>query len=500
MRATGAKPALSRPHHDRKRASRIPPSPARLAPLRNVHSAMTAMSQTTQQPSHTFTGTPPPADASGRSLRLCIFGAPPGTGNLGVTALHRALLQGIAQRVEHPALTVFDDRRGIRDAAAPVLDRRLPFQLCGAIPTRRIHLRESLWRIRVSGRLGGLGNPAVAALRAADAVLDVTGGDSFTDLYGPRRFRWASLDKLITLEQGAPLILTPQTIGPFGDERTTRIAQRILRAAAMIWARDARSHALLRELLGADFDPQRHRFGVDLAFGLEARPPVQPLPAPIAAWLAAGSERPVIGFNVSGLLANNAPASQRRFGLRADYREAVIGFLTRILRETDANVLLTPHVVTRSGHHEHDPDACTSIIHSLGDIGAGRLALAPRTEDPAEMKWIIARTDWFCATRMHAGIAALSSAVPTAAIAYSHKTRGVYDTCGQGRHVADPRESSTEEVIDRLWQSWSQRAAAASELRHRLPFVLRQADEQMDAMLACAGLETHAAPERRRAA
>jgi polysaccharide pyruvyl transferase WcaK-like protein len=458
------------------------------------------MSRTPHTPRDSFAGPRPSADAPGRSLRLCIFGAPPGTGNLGVTALNHALLQGIARRVEQPSITVFDDRRGVRDATVSVSDRQLPFRLCGAIPTRRIHLRDSLWRIRLSGRLGGLGNPAVRALRAADAVFDVTGGDSFTDLYGPRRFRWATLDKLIALEQGPPLVLTPQTIGPFGDERTTRTAQRILRAAAMIWARDARSYALLRQLLGADFDPARHRFGVDLAFGLEARPPEQPLPLPVSAWLAPEAERPVIGFNVSGLLCNDAPTSQRRFGLRADYREAVIGFLRRILRETDANVLLTPHVVTRPGHHEHDPDACISIIHSLGDDHAARLALAPLTQDPTEMKWIIARTDWFCATRMHAGIAALSSGVPTAAIAYSHKTRGVYDTCGQGRHVADPRESTTEEVIDRLWQSWTQRAAAAVELRHRLPLVLRQAGDQMDAMLACAGLPARDAPGLRRAA
>jgi colanic acid/amylovoran biosynthesis protein len=458
------------------------------------------MSRTPHTSTDSFAGALPSANAADRSLRLCIFGAPPGTGNLGVTALNRALLEGIARRVEHPSITVFDDCPGLWDARAPVSGRELPYHLCGAIPTRRIYLRDSLWRIRASGRLGGLGNPAIRALRAAGAVLDVTGGDSFTDLYGPRRFRWATLDKLIALEQGAPLILAPQTIGPFSDDRTRRIAQRILRAAAMIWARDARSDDLLRELLATEFDPERHRFGVDLAFGLEARPPAQPLPPPVSSWLAEDAPRPVIGFNVSGLLANDASASQRRFGLRADYSAAVIGFLRRILRETDANVLLAPHVMTRSGHHEHDPDACVSVRDALADCETRRIALTPQTHDPGEMKWIIARTDWFCATRMHAGIAALSSGVPTAAIAYSHKTRGVYDTCGQGRHVADPRESNTDEVISRLWQSWTQREAAAADLRHRLPFVLRQAEAQMDAMLACAGLSAQDEPRLRRAA
>lgn len=439
-------------------------------------------------------------NAPDRPLRLCIFGAPPGTGNLGVTALNRSLLEGIARLAPDASITVFDDCPGTRMDSAPLSDRRLPYQLCGAIPTRRIYLRDSLWRIRLSGRLGGLGNPAIRTIRRADGVLDVTGGDSFTDLYGPRRFRWASLDKLIVLEQGAPLILAPQTIGPFRSAHTRRIGRRILRAATMIWARDARSFAFLRELLGGDFDPDRHRCGVDLAFGLQARRPAQPLAPPVSSWLAEDAPRPVIGFNVSGLLSNNAAASRARFGLRAEYDRAVVGFLRRILRETDANVLLMPHVVTRPGHHEHDPDACASATDALRDVDRTRIATVSGDYDPGEMKWIIARTDWFCATRMHAGIAALSSGVPTAAIAYSHKTRGVYDTCGQGWHVADPRESDTGQVIDHLWQSWMRRSGAAADLRHRLPLVLRQAEGQINAMLACCGAPAQAEPALRRAA
>jgi len=480
-----------------------PPSPASAGahqPRRDAHTT-TTMSKTTPLMISSFRRADHPMGAPDQPLRLCIFGAPPGTGNLGVTALNRSLLEGIARRAPDAAITVFDDQRGIRMDSAPLPNGRLPYRLCGAIPTRRIYLRDSLWRIRLSGRLGGLGNPAIRALRAADGVLDVTGGDSFTDLYGPRRFRWATLDKLIALEQGAPLILAPQTIGPFRSARSRRIGRRILRAATMIWARDTRSYAFLRELLGADFDPDRHRCGVDLAFALEARRPERPLDPPVSDWLADDASRPVIGFNVSGLLSNNAAASRARFGLRAEYDRAVIGFLQRILRETDANVLLMPHVATQAGHHEHDPDACASVTRALRDVDKRRIATVSGIYEPGEMKWIIARTDWFCATRMHAGIAALSSGVPTAAIAYSHKTRGVYDTCGQGWHVADPRESDTAQVIDHLWESWMHREAAAADLRHRLPFVLRQAEDQMSGMLAGCGIEpAQTARDLRRAA
>ncbi|MHC4305786.1 MAG: hypothetical protein ACYS15_19130, partial [Planctomycetota bacterium] len=76
-----------------------------------------------------------------RPLKLCIFGAGPGTGNLGVSALSLSLLSGIARRVGDPLITVFDDRKGIRQSCVRVAGRDLSYRLCGAIPTRRIYLR-----------------------------------------------------------------------------------------------------------------------------------------------------------------------------------------------------------------------------------------------------------------------------------------------------------------------------------------------------------------------
>jgi polysaccharide pyruvyl transferase WcaK-like protein len=146
------------------------------------------------------------------------------------------------------------------------------------------------------------------------------------------------------------------------------------------------------------------------------------------------------------------------FGLQADYARAVTDFLKRILDETDANVLFVPHVFTRQGHFEHDPDACASVAATLGEATKQRVACLPAGLSPGKTKWAIGRTDWFCGTRMHASIAAISSGVPASAIAYSDKTLGVFETCGQGEHVADLRYLETGEVVDRLWESWETRS------------------------------------------
>ncbi len=389
------------------------------------------------------------------------------------------------RRVADPKITVFGDSRGFQPVRAFLAGRNLKYRFCGAVATRRIYRPDSLWQIRLAGRLGGLGNSVLRVIRDADAVFDLTGGDSFTDLYGNRRFRWVTAEKTIALEQRRPLILPPQTIGPFLSPRSKRIAQQILKSAAMIWTRDPMSFNLLREMLGNSFNPDAHRCGVDLAFGLDTQEPQVPLPEKIASWLSDDTSRPLVGFNISGLLVNDAAASKRRFHLRGDYRIIVTRFLDRVLRNTDANILLVPHVITNPGHFEHDPDACAAVAEALREVAGDRIATVPNGFGPCEMKWIISHTDWACGTRMHAAIAALSSGVPCAGIAYSPKMSGVFDTCGQGEHVADPRQADNDSVIEQLWRSFCERDETRENLLRCLPAIRSQVETQMNAIVKC---------------
>jgi len=470
--------------------------------------------------------------STNRPLRLCLCGASPDTGNLGVSALCYGVLGGIFGCYPDADFTVFDGGHGLRPAETEFAGRSFRYWRCGATGTRRVWQRRSYWNIRGSSWLGGLGNPAVRRLLDADAVLDITGGDSFTDMYGPRRFRAGSAFKRFVLGLGKPLILLPQTYGPYRDPRHLEVAADIVRRAAMAWSRDERSFATLKELLGDAFDRDRHRSGVDVAFALEARAPRAPLPEPIATWLAsrgtdfqsvtatalppreglgegvavptlprahvpAPAEPPVptfprshlptpvlVGFNVSGLIWHDPDAMRNRYGFKADYRAVVLGSLRRLLLETDANILLIPHVLTPPGHYESDPAANDAVVAALCEdsdsrvraAAAERLAVVPPLYDhPSEAKWLIAHCDWFCGTRMHACIAGLSTGVPTAAIAYSVKTQGVFETCGVGDCVVDPRRFDTAAVVGGLVAVWSARGAAAATLRGHTAAVRAQA-------------------------
>ena len=428
---------------------------------------------------------PAPARPGG-APRLCLFGAAGDTGNLGVSALLHSTLGALARLSPEAEVTVFDNGWGVREAEGVYGGRAFRYRLCGARLSRRLHRPESYWNMRVSAFLGGLANPGARAVREADAVWDVTGGDSFADLYGARHLRAMVAPKRLALDLGVPLVLLPQTYGPFHLPSSRRAARAILAGAALAWARDARSFEALRELAGADFDPERHRLGVDVAFGLEARAPRAALPEAIAGWLHRPRSAPLVGLNVSGLIANDPRASER-FGLEVDYRAALRALVERLLERSDARVLLVPHVLVPDGAVESDPLACRALRAELPRRDLERVEVLPAGLDQSETKWVLGQLDWFCGTRMHACIGALSSGVPAAGVAYSPKTRGVFETCGQGERVADLRRGTAAELVELLWRAWEERAQAAAVLAERLPEVRRTCAEQMELTLAASG-------------
>ncbi|MGH3646288.1 MAG: polysaccharide pyruvyl transferase family protein [Micromonosporaceae bacterium] len=402
------------------------------------------------------------------SFAVCLFGVPGAERNLGVGALRASVIAGLRAREPDADITVFDDGWGIRS--------RDGFRLAGARDSRRWHRTESYRNMWFAARTGA-SNPGLRVIDRADAVLDISGGDSFCDLYGYARFRTVAWPKRIALQRGRPLVFLPQTYGPFRNRRTRAEAVRLLRGATAAWARDADSYAAMVELLGADHDPQRHKQGVDVAFGMTSAPPPEPVREPVEKFLAADAS-PVVGLNVSGLLVTRG----RDFGLRADLALAVRR-ITELLVGDGARVLMIPHVSTPGGVDD-DTETNGQLAREFATRYPDRVALAPAGLDPRQAKWLIGRTDWFCGMRMHATIAALSQAVPTASIAYSRKTRGVFAALGQQRRVADARNQTTDEVVEVLWAGWRQRASTAAGLARRLPEVTTAASDQLDQIVA----------------
>lgn len=420
--------------------------------------------------------------SDGNTLAFSLFGVPGSQYNLGVGALRAATVGSVLAAEPDARVTVFDDGWGVRAGDAYVGGRPVPIELCGARHSRRFHRPESYQNMRISATFGGLRNPALVRIDRADAVLDVSGGDSFSDVYGPYRFRTVAWPKRLAVLRKRPLVLLPQTYGPFRDAKIRAEAAELVRRSSMAWARDPDSFAALRELAGADFDPARHREGVDVAFALETRPPGEPGLAEFEAWMARESG-PVVGINVSGLLLRHEAGAE--FGLQGDLWGVVVGLCRRLLDEADVRIVLVPHVVVGFGPDDDVP-ATARLRSELSAQYGDRVTVAPSGLDAHQAKWVIARTDWFVGMRMHATIAALSTGVPSANIAYSMKARGVFATVGQEKHVADARTLGSDELLETVWQSWLSREQARLELAARTPEAIRQARAQMGEIISVA--------------
>lgn len=404
---------------------------------------------------------------SDRSIRLGVFGCPPTTGNRGVDALRLSILSGLADALPNGVeATVFDYGRGIRESSE-LPDAPIRVRLMGAYLSRRITSPANLQQMHWAQHLGaGAVQPAVRELRRMDAVLDISGGDSFSDIYSARRFRGSSITKKVTLAAGVPLILLPQTYGPYRSPSSRRQATRILKKATRVWARDLDSLRVVEGLLGNDFHPVHHKASVDVAFILEPREPPTVFRDALLAFRHTADI--VVALNVSGLLFNIEGYGRERFGFRDDYRALVTSLLKWLVSLDGIRVLLVPHV--ESGYqHDNDVTACKTLVDDLTKAEQERVLATPPGLGARELKWVIGRSDWVCATRMHAAIAGISQGIPTVAIAYSDKTLGVFETAAIARAVVDPRHLSNAELLDRIRHSFDSRQDHADALATRLP-------------------------------
>lgn len=405
---------------------------------------------------------------------ITLLNAAPDTGNQGVSALCHSVVAGMVGRGALQ-MTVADHGRGLRQANWGYTN----VDLVGLTHHRRFWRGDSLRTAKAMARIGGAVSAPARAIRRSKAVLDISGGDSFTDIYGRKRFEAMALTKRMVLDANVPLILLPQKLGPFSDDRAEAKAVDILRRAAAVWVRDAQSYAFLVNKLGRDFDPQRHRLGVDVAVALPQAEPAN-LDAGLRSWLVANREAPVAGLNVSGLLCNDACVSRRAFGL-ADSHEAQIEAVAHALLTTDPKLrlLLVPHVHKNEAEPESDIAAARRLLLRLGTLAEGRVRIVEGKPSAMELKWILARLDWFAGARMHATIGAFSSGVPTLGLGYTDKAQGVFDECGIGKDVADLRKLDARGLADRAVASFSAREADRAGLNSRLDGILTRAGREM---------------------
>jgi len=84
----------------------------------------------------------------------------------------------------------------------------------------------------------------------------------------------------------------------------------------------------------------------------------------------------------------------------------------------------------------------------------GRLKLIEGKYTSSEAKSVIGQCDMYISGRLHAGVAALSQAIPTALLGYGHKHRGFTRLLHQEKYVfegTDPEELKL--IVENYWEN-----------------------------------------------
>jgi colanic acid/amylovoran biosynthesis protein len=264
------------------------------------------------------------------------------------------------------------------------------------------------------------------AVRQCDCVIDIGGGDSFTDIYGAKRFAFLIWSKALVLALGKPLVLAPQTIGPFTKPVQKRLAAWVMARARAVFCRDPLSFDFAKAMAPT----ARLSQTVDVAFAL-------PFDRP-----AKSAARPRIGINVSGLLYNRGYDRASSFGMEIDYPAYIDQLLSALSQRSDLEVILVSHVLSDAVPVDDDRAVAATL--------AARhpwLTRAPDFADPVEAKSYIAGLDFLTGARMHACIAAYSAGVPVLPVAYSRKFIGLFCGVLDYPHVVPATGMTTEQAV-----------------------------------------------------
>ncbi|MDR1442372.1 MAG: polysaccharide pyruvyl transferase family protein [Bifidobacteriaceae bacterium] len=276
-------------------------------------------------------------------------------------------------------------------------------------------------------------------LAGYDVILDSGAGDSFADTYGLRRMLVMAYTQQKAVKLGLPLVLGPQTIGPFRSSLARRAARATMARATAVLARDPVSGRCAARLGATPID------STDLVFGL---PQVSP-----------ARNRDVM-INVSGLLWNGS--ARVSF---TQYRQALLALAAHLIKD-GRKVTLFAHVLDNPSA-DNDVPAVRQLNHQLG--GETEI-LIPKSLN--QVRSAIAGANIVIGARMHACLNALSLGVPAIAWAYSRKFSPLMSSLGWKASV-DLRAGMS--VVNQSLKLVS----AADSLKDQLPAVRRRATAKL---------------------
>ncbi len=269
-------------------------------------------------------------------------------------------------------------------------------------------------------------------LKKVGFVAAVNGGDGFSDIYGTETFKNRLFDAQLAIKEQIPLIILPQTLGPFKDAENLKVATRILKYASKVYVRDEK---FVPELNAMEVE---YKLTKDLSYFMQ--------PEKIDVDIASNA----VGLNVSGLCYSN---KFRDLSGKFEHYPLLIEKIIEYFQKNSIPLYLIAHSYNYKTpeYANDDMEAIKEVYNKLEN--KTNVYLIDKDLTSPQTKYVISQFKFFIGTRMHSNFAAIYTDTPVFGLAYSYKYEGSFDYMGLKGHYASVlniRKMDIPQVISQI--------------------------------------------------
>ncbi|NQU86212.1 MAG: polysaccharide pyruvyl transferase family protein [Mariniphaga sp.] len=269
-------------------------------------------------------------------------------------------------------------------------------------------------------------------LKKVSFAAAINGGDGFSDIYGTEAFEHRLFITRLALKKKIPLIILPQTLGPFKDNSNLETAKAILKYASKIYVRDDKFISTLSSWQ-IPFELTK-----DLSYYMK--------PEKVDIETKPGA----IGLNISGLCYSN---EFKDLSGQFDLYPSLIFRIINYFQKKNKHIYLISHSYNYDNPEISNDDlqATRDVYNKLKD--KTNVQLIDRNLNAPQTKYIISRCDFFIGTRMHACFAAIFTKTPLFGLAYSYKYEGSFRYMGLENNytsILNIKEDQIDDVISKI--------------------------------------------------
>lgn len=237
-----------------------------------------------------------------------------------------------------------------------------------------------------------------------------------------------------------PVVIYAHSIGPFDSKLAELVTMLFLNRADLITLRESISEEYLQKI---KVTKPTIIVTADVAFLLQ---PISPQEAKeLLIKENVDFKKTLIGITLRRWIFPDSTDPEIKFKIYIKEVSKTIDFL---IRKLNATVIFFPQVIVPNSEFEDDRIVAQEVYRQV--THKKDFKVLNKDYSPEELKGMIGQIDLFIGTRMHSNIFATSMYIPTMAIGYRHKTKGIMKILKLDEYVCDINNLNSKNVSKKI--------------------------------------------------